>query len=457
VTASATPPSTEQRAAAIASIALAVAFLVLTVALFTVDVRRSVIAAPLVLIAIAAAWLAITRAGVRKRVAVIVCVVALVGALLTGFIGGFGAATFSTLRVVCLIGAGFLGRRALGRDTRSLRDAPVPGRPVPPARHGVLIVNPRSGDGKAERVGLEEAASKRGIEVVSLVEGSDLHALTTDALDRGADVIGMAGGDGSQALVASIAAERDVPMVVVPAGTRNHFAMDIGLDRDDVVGALDAYGDAIERPIDLGDVNDEVFVNNVSLGIYATIVRSPEYREAKVDTTLSTLQEALAPDTPPFDLRYTDDQGTYHAGAHLIQVSNGAYGETLEGLTSRTSLEEQELQVITLEIDDDRSMASLLAAFAARHPERHAGYRSWTARTFEVASGGPVDVGLDGEARAMDPPLRFTIRDRPVRIRLPNTAIGYSPASRALHWRSALTGVLHVAAGHAVSIEPSGG
>jgi diacylglycerol kinase family enzyme len=450
-------PSSQQRAAALASVGLALAFLVLTAGLLVVDLRRSLIALPLTLIAIAAAWLAITRVGVRKQIAIVACIIALIGVLLASSIGAAGAAVMSGARVACLLAAGLLGRQALGRDRRSMRDARVPGRAVPPAARGSLIVNPRSGDGKAERVGLMGAARQRGIEVVPLAEGRELRDLVIEALDRGADVIGMAGGDGSQALVASVAAERDVPMVVVPAGTRNHFAMDLGLDRDDVVGALDAYGDAAERPVDLGDLNGEVFVNNVSLGIYATIVRSPEYRDAKVDTALGTLQDALAPDTPPFDLRYTDDEGTVHDGAHLIQVSNGAYGETLEGMTSRTSLQQHRLQIITLEITEDRSVASLLAAFAARHPERHEGYRSWTAPTFEVTSGGPIDVGVDGEARTMEPPLRFSIRERPLRVRLPTTAIGYSPASRALHWRSALSGVWQVATGRTVPIEPSGG
>ena len=116
-----------------------------------------------------------------------------------------------------------------------------------PARHGVLIMNLKSGGGKAEKFHLEDECRARGIEPVVLQRGDDLLQLARDAIDRGADVVGMAGGDGSQALVASIAAERGVPMVVIPAGTRNHFALDIGLDRDDVVGALDAYGEARER------------------------------------------------------------------------------------------------------------------------------------------------------------------------------------------------------------------
>ena len=156
-------------------------------------------------------------------------------------------------------------------------------------------MNLKSGGGKAERFHLEDECRARGIEPIVLTWGDDLLQLARDAIDRGFDVIGMAGGDGSQALVASVAAERGVPMVVIPAGTRNHFALDLGLDRDDVVGALDAYGEALEHAIDLGDVNGRVFVNNVSLGLYATIVRSPEYRDAKRETTLAALPQMLGP------------------------------------------------------------------------------------------------------------------------------------------------------------------
>jgi diacylglycerol kinase family enzyme len=451
------PTAPRRRTAAIATIALVALFVVLTLATLTVDLRRSLIALPLTLVAMAAAWFAITRAGTRKKIAIVVCAVAVLGVLLTGFLGGFWPVVFTLARAACVVFAVFLGRLALGRDVHTLKAAPVPGEPVPPARHGALIINPRSGDGKAERVGLVDACRERGIEPVLLEPGSDLRLLAIDAIDRGADVIGMAGGDGSQAQVASVAAERGVPMVVVPAGTRNHLAMDLGLDRNDVVGALAAYDDAVERQVDLGDVNGEVFVNNVSLGLYATIVRSPAYRDAKVDTTMTALQEALAPGTAAFELRYTDPVGVRHERAHMIQVSNGAYGQTLDGLTSRPRLDAHQLEIIALEITDDRRMASLVAAFAARHPDRHDGFQSWTASTFEVDAGSPIDMGLDGESRTIDPPLRFAIRDRPVRVRLPSSAIGYSPAGRSLTWRSAIRGVFEIAAGRDVPIESAEG
>ncbi len=451
-----TVPEPRRRVAAIATIVLVAAFAVLTFANAAVDLRRSVIAAPFLLLAIAAAWYAVTRAGRRKKVAVVVCVVAVIGLLSAGFSGGTRAVVITIVRVVCLVLAGWLGRIALGRDLRSLKAAAVPGASVPAARHGALIINPRSGNGKAARAGLEEACRERGIEPLMLKQGTDLRQLARDALDRGADVIGMAGGDGSQARVASLAAERDVPMVIVPAGTRNHLAMDLGLDRDDVVGALDAYGDAVERRMDLGDANGEVFVNNVSLGLYAAIVRSPAYRDAKVDTTVSALQEALAPGTPPFDLRFTDQAGVHHDGAHLIQVSNGRYGQTLDGMTSRPHLDAHELQIIALEFTDDRGVASLISDIAAGHPERNPAYHVWTDITFEVDSSGPVDMGWDGEARTMGPPLRFSLRERQVRVRLPQNAIGYSPAGRSLNWRSGIKGVFQVAAGHQVPIDTGG-
>jgi diacylglycerol kinase family enzyme len=162
-----------------------------------------------------------------------------------------------------------------GRQTAARTGPQQPGRPVPPAGDAVLLINPRSGGGKAERVGLARECTARGIEPVLLRPGQDVVALAEAAVAGGAEVIGMAGGDGSLALVAGVAARNAVPMVVVPAGTRNHLAMDLGLDRDDVTGALDAYGAAVERAVDLGDVNGRAFVNNVSLGLYAQIIRSP--------------------------------------------------------------------------------------------------------------------------------------------------------------------------------------
>ena len=257
-----------------------------------------------------------------------------------------------------------------------------------------------------------------------------------DVAASGVDVLGMAGGDGSQAMVGTVAAEFGLPMVVVPAGTRNHLALDLGLDRDDVVGALDAYGEAVERTMDLADLNGHVFVNNVSLGLYAAIVRSPEYRDAKVDTTLATLPQVLGPDTEPFDLRFTGPDGVEHTARTCIQISNNPYGKG----ASRPRLDTHQLGVIALVLDKARrGPAAFLAAVASGHPERFDGLTSWATPTFEVTSGGPIDVGLDGEthghgpaAAVLDPPdpgpgAAAEARHRLLACRTPARLVGKSP------------------------------
>ena len=345
--------------------------------------------------------------------------------------GGEGYVLSLLVRLALLGVAVLLARYALTRDVRSLKQMETPGKPVPAARHGVLIMNLKSGGGKAEKFHLVDECRARGIEPVVLQRGDDLLQLARDAIDRGADVVGMAGGDGSQALVASIAAERGVPMVVIPAGTRNHFALDIGLDRDDVIGALDAYGEAREQTIDLADVNGRIFVNNVSLGLYATIVQSSEYRDAKRETTLAALPEMLGPGSEPFDLRFTTPDGVQHDGAHVIQVSNGPYGTTTGGITSRPRMDTGRLGVFSLVVPDAVAATRAIAALTTATPALYEGYLSWSTPTFQLDSGAPIAVGLDGEALEMDPPLVFSSRPGVLRLRLPLRAIGYSPAARA--------------------------
>ena len=331
-------------------------------------------------------------------------------------------------------------RFVAGSRARVRRAAPPQGLAVARAEQPVLLVNPRSGDGTAERVGLAGECRSRGVDAIVQRPGDDVVALAEAAIARGADVIGMAGGDGSLALVAGAAARHGVAMVVVPAGTRNHLAMDLGIDRGDVVGALDAFGPAVERSVDLGEVNGRPFVNNVSLGLYARIVRSPEYRDAKIETTLSMLPRLLGPGSAPFDLRYTDPAGTQHTGAHVVQVSNNPYGRTVRTIVSRPRLDTGHLGVITLELPEGRPDPALLAEVAAGRPERVPGYLAWEATTFEVDSGAPVDAGIDGEAVQLTPPLQFAVRPGALRVRLPLHASGLSPAAREQRRRSRLRG-----------------
>src|SRR4029077_15424205 len=113
--------------------------------------------------------------------------------------------------------------------------------------------------------------------------------------------------------------------VCIPAGTRNHFALDLGLDRDDVVTALDAFGPLVERVVDLATVNGRVFVNNVSLGLYAPVVESEDYRAHKVGTAMSMMPDLLGADAQPFDLQHIGPDGEPRSGAHVLMVANNPY------------------------------------------------------------------------------------------------------------------------------------
>jgi diacylglycerol kinase family enzyme len=305
-------------------------------------------------------------------------------------------------------------------------------RSVETAVRPVLFVNPESGGGKAERFDLLGECRRRQIEPVVLERGDNLEALAEKAARSGADVIGMAGGDGSQALVAGVASRHAIAHACVPAGTRNHLALDLGLDRDDVVGALDAYGNAIEATIDIAAVNGLTFVNNVSLGIYATVVQSDAYRNAKVATTLGQLPDLLGRRAEPFRLRFTTPDGEQFNHAHVIQVSNNPYAlHAFVGAGSRPRLDGGVLGVATLRIDRAADVPTLLALVKAGRVQSFRGFREWTATSFRVDADEPVAAGVDGEAATLQPPLLFETHPAALRVRIPRHAHGLSPGALA--------------------------
>jgi hypothetical protein len=273
------------------------------------------------------------------------------------------------------------------------------------------------------RFALAQEASQRGIEAVELQRGEDLEALVRAAVARGADGLAMAGGDGSQAVVAAIAAELGLPYACIPAGTRNHFALDLGVDRDDVVGALDAFVDGGERRVDLGEVNGRVFVNNVSLGLYAEAVQQEGYRDAKIRTVLDTVPDVLGPTGDELDLRWRGPGGHEHRGGAAVLVSNNAYrlGRAL-GSGTRPR------------IDDGLLGITVIGAISWQDQDGRAlqrPWRAWSSPTFEVGSEKPIAAGIDGEALVLDAPLEFRIRPKVLRVRVARQHPGASPSAMA--------------------------
>ncbi len=414
-------------AAVVALLAPVVMAIVAAVALMG-DLAIATLAVGLVVVVSVAIWFALTRRGPRRAAGVALAGLAGAGLIVVLVTHWQGLLVLVGLLLLLAV-FGLAARYALGRTG----EAAVHGALVPVGAAGsaVLIINLRSGGGKAERFDLAAESRRRGVEPIVLQGGDDLLELAEDAIERGAQVVGMAGGDGSQALVATVAARREVAYVCVPAGTRNHFALDLGLDREDVVGALDAFTDAIERRIDLARVNDRVFVNNASLGVYAKVVQSDAYRDAKLETWTHMLPDLLGPDAEPIDLEFTAPDESLCDDAPLVLVSNNPYRLTsLAGAGTRERLDTGLLGVVAARVRTAADVSKLVAVEMVGQVERFSGLVSWRTLEFEVRSGGPVEVGLDGEALVLVPPLRFTSMPGALRVRLPR-AVGLAPGARA--------------------------
>ena len=397
-----------RRVSAVAALVCLLAAVVAAVIEIVRDLPRGLAAIALIAAGVVVAWQALLRKAPARQLLAVGGGLLLVGAVVVVLSGdryGFGLAAVALL----ILGVG-IGRRVF-RVGATVQAAAPP-------RRAVVVWNPRSGGGKAVSNNLADEARARGIEPIELKPGDDLAQLVRDAVALGADGLAAAGGDGTQALVASIAAEHDLPFACIPAGTRNHFALDLGVDRDDVVGALDAFVNGGERRVDLAEINGRVFVNNVSFGIYAEAVQREGYRDAKLRTILDTAPDVLAerPDAPTAELGWHGPDGRAHESAAVILVSNNAYRLGLAvGSGTRPRMDAGELGLAVLQAPQ---------AHGAGRP-----WQQWSAPSFEVTSSQPVPVGVDGEALVLDPPLRLVSRPRALRVRIAPQHPGSSPSA----------------------------
>lgn len=310
-------------------------------------------------------------------------------------------------------------------------DDGMPERVVPPPRHPFIIMNPRSGGGKVARFDLRAKAEALGAEV-AMLEGPeiiDVAELARQAVARGADLLGVAGGDGTQALVAGVAADLDVPLMVISAGTRNHFALDLGLDREDPSTCLAALGeDAVELRVDLGVIAGRTFVNNASFGAYAAAVQSPGYREDKARTTLEVLPDLLSGAKGP-QLRL-DVDGVVVDHPQAVLVSDNPYGMgDLAGLGRRARLDSGQLGVVSVSAASARQAVGLLRG-ATQH-----GLVSVTAPEAVISSEAPeIPVGIDGESVMVPTPVRCSVRPKALRVRVPRDRPGVPPRRPTWNW-----------------------
>src|SRR5215472_13884113 len=301
----------------------------------------------------------------------------------------------------------------------------------PSAQHPYLIMNPKSGGGKVGKFDLRRKAEDLGAEVFLMngPEPVDVAEVAREAVARGADLLGVAGGDGTQALVAGVAAEHGIPFLVITAGTRNHFALDLGLDRDDPSACLGALSDGVELRVDLGVIGGQTFVNNASFGAYAEIVESPAYRGDKRSTTLD-----LLPDLPQghrgAQLASRAD-GVQISAPQALLVANNPYGTgDIAGLSRRARLDRGLLGVVGVKVASARQAVGLLRG------TRAAGLTVLTAQKIEITADAPqIPVGIDGEAVSMPTPVQCTIRPGALRVWVPRNRPGVAPPKPPMNWR----------------------
>ena len=375
----------------------------------------------------AAAWWFLAHRGIVRWLAAAVLVAAPVFVIVVYVVAGLLWEV--ALSVVLAAAAVAAGRAALASGDASAGPSEYT---AAQPRQPFMIMNPRSGGGKVGKFGLKDKAIALGAQV-ALLEGPgvvDVAALARQAVDRGADLLGVAGGDGTQALVAGIAAGRDVPIVVISAGTRNHFALDLGLDRDDPATCLAALTAGVELRIDLGLIGDRAFVNNASFGVYAEIVQSPAYRDDKAGTVLQMLPDMLSGHQGAHRVVRADGRVILD-GPQAVLVSNNPY-ETgdIAGLGRRARLDQGVLGVGGVKVENAAQAAALLRR-AARSRELTA----LTAHEVIIDSDQPqIPVGIDGESVLMPTPVRCTIRPMALRVQVPRDRPGVPEPRPPVDW-----------------------
>ena len=378
-------------------------------------------------VTLGAAYLFLSRRGALRWVSGAIAVLTPIAVIVAHAIAGL--LWIALLAAAVWLLAGVTARLALGADrTPDWRMPEYPAQPA--AAHPFLIMNPKSGGGKVGKFDLKRKAEGLGAEVF-LMDGPeevDVAAVARDAVARGADLLGVAGGDGTQALVAGVAAEHGIPFVVITAGTRNHFALDLGLDREDPAASLDALSDGVELRVDLGVISGQTFVNNASFGAYAEVVQTPEYRGDKIGTTLELLPDLLQGHEGARLAASAD--GTRIEAPQALLVANNPYGMgDVAGLGRRARLDGGILGVVGVTVGSAAQAVGLLRGGHAT------GLSVLTTREIEVTADAPqIPVGIDGEAVRLPTPVKCAIRPGALRVWVPRHRPGVPQPKPEMDW-----------------------
>lgn len=285
-----------------------------------------------------------------------------------------------------------------------------------------LIINPKSGNGRAIKAKIDQLAEQQGIAVIFTQKGVDVADSAMEAVQNGADILGISGGDGSIGAVAKVAIEHGLPIVVLPGGTRCHFARDLGLDPKQIVDSLAGFT-GVERRVDIGDINGRIFLNNASFGLYADIVDNPDYRENKLKVSRRVLRSIVSGKKDSYDLRFSYEDVLIKKAVQVLVGVNRYQTMSLFEFGHRQKLDEGVLQVTTVTKLSNQLIKQLLSVVNIRTDRQvaeTAGMYQWVNKSLTIkSSNSSLVVGVDGERESYKVPVNIRVLPKALRIYVP--------------------------------------
>ncbi|HEU4698963.1 MAG TPA: diacylglycerol kinase family protein [Gemmatimonadales bacterium] len=291
-----------------------------------------------------------------------------------------------------------------------------------------VILNAGSGaetrrDGPARtkrRIEALFADAGRAVDVRLAGRGAPPDRLAAAAVQRGAEAVVAAGGDGTVSAVAGAVADTGIPMGVLPLGTLNHFAKDLGLplDLDDAVRVVLA---GRTRPVDAGEVNGRLFVNNSSIGVYPAIVRRRErYRsEQRMSKWLALLWATLAVlrRHPFLAVRVVTDAEAVVRRTPFVFVGNGRYVLEGFGAGGREQIDDGRISVYLMNASRRRSLLWLGVQVLLGCPAAHRELDCFSVREAVIETRRRWGhVSADGEIVALPGPLVYRVRPGALKV-----------------------------------------
>jgi diacylglycerol kinase family enzyme len=370
-----------------------------------------------------AAWLALSGKNVMYTWLLVIVILALLSELIF-----FGFTANYLVWVIIILAAAVFAiivghlRKILWQDMRSAASQTG----ITAAfRKPFLIINPKSGNGRAIKAHIPKLAKSQGIEVKILKNGDNVQKIAHESVRSGADVLGISGGDGSIGAVAKVAIENNVPLVVLPGGTRCHFARDIGLDPKRIADALAGFH-GVERTVDVGEINGRIFLNNVSFGLYADIVARPEYRGHKRRITREVLQSIASGKKQPYTLQFSHGAVKYNSAVIILVGVNAYDTSNLLEFGQREKLDAGLLQISALTKLDEKSADRIMSSALAR--KENPDIDQWEATSFKVAaSSTTIKTGVDGEFETYESPVRIRVLPKKLRLFVPAEGVRNRP------------------------------